>query len=212
MKLYCKEALLITLGIVATTVLAENYKVNEQGHNLEVTTPWGARTLIGDFGLANSPHYRVDIPLSRFKPPEPEKATARDPAFLPYPWASQQPQQPQATEIVEETETIIEEPESKKKEEKSKQPDDKTQLVEYDDTDKLIVEANYLYNMGHFYESLKYVDEALRKKPTLVRAWIMKGSLLYVQGHKDLAKKAWGQASTLEPENKDIQSIIERFQ
>jgi len=82
---------------------------------------------------------------------------------------------------------------------------------EYDSTDRLILEANHLYNRGKFYEASVYVEELIRKNPGFVRAWVMKGSLLYVQGYSDLAKKAWAQAAQLDPADPQVKDILKRY-
>ncbi|MGE4233684.1 MAG: tetratricopeptide repeat protein [Bacteriovoracia bacterium] len=79
---------------------------------------------------------------------------------------------------------------------------------EIDDSDDLIVEANQLYYKGKFRDALKYIDEVLRRKPENVRALIMKGSLMHVLGQKDAAKKSWQKAVKLDPENKDLKTLV----
>lgn len=76
------------------------------------------------------------------------------------------------------------------------------------DTSTLISEANRLYNKGDFTKSLRYVDEVVRRDPKSVRAWVMKGSLMHVMGHKDLARQAWQKALELDPKNSQVQSIL----
>lgn len=75
----------------------------------------------------------------------------------------------------------------------------------------LIVKANELYNKGEFTESMKYVEEMLRRNRANTRGWVMKGSLFHAMGEKDLAKQAWEQAQALEPDNQEIQSILENY-
>jgi len=76
------------------------------------------------------------------------------------------------------------------------------------DVSSLIVEANRLYNQGDFRHALGYVDEVNQREPQNVRGWIMKGSLMHVMGHRDLAKQAWQKALELDPANQQIQRIL----
>ena len=90
-------------------------------------------------------------------------------------------------------------------------PDQPHPYANIKDTGALIDRANQLYNQGKFKESLEHVDEALRRDPKLARAWVMKGSLLHLQGNKEAAKAAWQEAQKIEPENKEIKSILEKY-
>lgn len=81
----------------------------------------------------------------------------------------------------------------------------------YDDTDRLLLDANHLYNQGRFYDATLVVETLLKRNPKLQRAWLMKGSLMYVQGQKDLAKKAWEQAVALAPGDESVKGILERY-
>jgi tetratricopeptide (TPR) repeat protein len=80
------------------------------------------------------------------------------------------------------------------------------------DTGSLIAEANRFYNKGDFAKSLRYVDEVVRRDPGSVRGWVMKGSLMHVMGHKDLARQAWQKALELDPKNSQIQNILRSMQ
>ena len=77
------------------------------------------------------------------------------------------------------------------------------------DINMLIAEANRLYNIGDFNRALQYVDAASERQPGNVRAWVMKGSLMHVLGHPDLAQQAWAKALELDPNNKQIQNILQ---
>jgi tetratricopeptide (TPR) repeat protein len=81
----------------------------------------------------------------------------------------------------------------------------------YDYGDRMVVEVNHLYNLGKYYEASVWVEELIRKRPKYTRAYIMKGSLMWVQGHKDIAKKTWEEALNLEPNNDEVKTLLERF-
>ena len=77
-----------------------------------------------------------------------------------------------------------------------------------EDVSSLIVEANRLYNLAQFTESLRFVDEIIRRDPGNVRGWTMKGSLLHILGQKELAKSAWEKALSLQPENAELKKLL----
>lgn len=79
------------------------------------------------------------------------------------------------------------------------------------DVDVLISEANRLYNEAEFTKSLQYVDQICLRDPKNIRAWVMKGSLMHVLGHKDLAKQAWQKAAELDPNNLQLQNILKEM-
>ena len=80
------------------------------------------------------------------------------------------------------------------------------------DDNALLLSANDLYNQGKFRESLGFVEEMIRRNEKNVRAWTMRGSLYHALGQKDLAKQAWQEAGKLEPDNKEVQRILENYQ
>ncbi len=205
--------LICAFGTLAgVSVRAEDYSVKEVGRNLEVMTPYGKRTFIGDFTLPDSGNYRIEIPIERVRPQGPawREAASYTPNSTPQEVrvnvkGDDRPGAPTGPTIIEREIAKKEDPDDlpRKKQEKM--------LVEYDNTDRLVVEANHLYNKGRYYEALQYVDEVIRKKPNFLRAHMMKGSLLYVLGQKDLAQDSWKKALALDPENKDIQALMERY-
>lgn len=83
--------------------------------------------------------------------------------------------------------------------------------VANDGTDSMVIQANRLYNNGEYLRATMHVEEILRRNPEYVRGWIMKGSLLWVQGEKDLALKAWKEAEGLEPNNDQIKRILSKY-
>lgn len=74
--------------------------------------------------------------------------------------------------------------------------------------EELILQANHLYGQGKFSESLTFVEEALRRNSKNIRGWVMKGSLMHVQGQTDLAKIYWNKALKLEPNNEQIKKLL----
>jgi tetratricopeptide (TPR) repeat protein len=81
-----------------------------------------------------------------------------------------------------------------------------------DDSDVLVVDANRLFNRRRYHEALTIVTQLLRKRPDYIRGWLMKGSLFMVQGHKELAVKAWRKAQEIDPQNPEVLSVLERYQ
>jgi len=165
---------------------AADYSVSEEGNALELNTPWGKKVYYGSDKISSIRRYRIEIPLSSIKPAPP-------PPIAPAPIQAPAPREPDAAAVPE------------KKEEPRKI------IVEYDESDRLILEANRLYNRGKYFEATTYVDQLLRKKPDYARGWIMKGSLMFVQKQNDLAKKAWEKALELEPENGEVKAMLDKL-
>lgn len=172
-----------------------DYQVVPNGNNLELTTPYGKRILFGDRGLRESRGYRIEIPLSELQPAELPKAP------------------PSLREIASaQAEEVSQKPEEAEPP-KSLTLSEKTQAAAplYDDTDRLILEANRLYNRGKYYAASLTVEDLISKRPDYARAWVMKGSLMYVQGQKDLAKAAWKKAIELDPTNEQVKTYLGRI-
>jgi hypothetical protein len=177
------------------------YQVIPNGNNLELVTPYGRRILFGDRGLKDARGYRIEIPLSELRPPEKAK--------------------PDSDLSEEKLRELLKEKDRREQEEKDRAEKESAarkrdlasqrMIVEYDDTDRLILEANRLYNRGKYYEASLTVEEILSKKPELPRAWVMKGSLMFVQGQKDLAKNAWQKALELDPANSQVKAYLGRL-
>jgi len=213
---------LILVSLISVhTFAADQFSVKESGDNLELVTPWGTKTLVGDIGFKNNGNYRIEIPLEDLRPVFPSKPTPAEAEEKPDepPKKKLTKKEPKASEASEDDDDdSTDEPEEPKAKQpnKDRQPQSIPQIaspltVEYDDTDKLVLEANHFYNQGRYFEATEDVEEILRKKPDYVRGWIMKGSLMYVQNQKDIAKKAWEKAQTLEPENAQVKSLLERY-
>ncbi len=198
MRFFGVRRLLLVLFLGLQLEATENFKVREAGKDLqylELVTPWGTKAVVGDseINLKEKHNYRIEIPIETIRPPPP-------------------PETPTVEAPVEEPEEIEPAPEKKEETKVEEKPTEPTRvIVEYDDSDRLILEANRLYNRGKFYEATVHVDELLRRKPYFIRGWVMKGSLLHVQGQKDLAKNAWQKALNLDPENKELQELLNRY-
>lgn len=204
------------------------YKVQEKGNQLEVTSPWGKKTYTSATRLDVMKNYRIAIPIRDLMPVGAEESW--DDWYDPDDWFDNEAAakfdeagagtstttnnvtnaQGQPITInnilppgVTPTPTPSPTPAEKKAEAEKE--------AEIDDTARLVVEANRFYNQGKYYEAQLYVEEVLRKKPKFVRAWIMKGSLLWVQGHKDLAQEAWQSVLAFDPENKQIKDLMMRY-
>lgn len=202
------------------------FKVKEIGEKLEVTSPWGTKIYTASTKLNVMKNYKIEIPIDDLKPAgaeadyrdwidddefldedlTPSRAIASEGGsvtvnnIMPVPSTAPGAAGP-ATPTPSVTPTPTPVPE-KKEAEKEPEPDD---------TARLIVEANRFYNQGKYYEAQVYIEEVLRRKPKYVRAWVMKGSLLYVQGHKDLAQEAWKSVLEFDPENKQVKDLLSRY-
>lgn len=180
-----------------------DFKVKETTNKIELSTPWGVKSYQTDFNLGAMKHYRIEIPLEDLRPPMTPVQTQPEPARD----VASQPA-PTINPVIQ---TTCEAPKQEPKDVDRKPAAIPDTPSEYDNTDRLIFEANHLYNRGKFYEASVYVEELIRKNPILVRAWVMKGSLLYMQGYKDLAKKAWTKAAELDPKDPEVADILKRY-
>jgi tetratricopeptide (TPR) repeat protein len=200
------KAAALLMGIACASAIAAGWKIREgKDGATELYTPYGVKEVVGELAPTGTASYRVEIPLEDFKPeptPDSEKKSAGE-------------------EKHQRWETIIEKEITKtvpgegntctncdKREPASVPP---RVIVEYDDSDRYVVEANRLYNRGKFYDATNVVEELLRKKPDHVRGWVMKGSLMHVQGHKELAKAAYQTAFKLDPNNEEIKKLVEKY-
>jgi hypothetical protein len=176
------------------------YQVVPNGNNLELITPFGKRILFGDRGLRESRGYRIEIPLSELRPPEPPKVPPeREVASTPREDAGKNLDGAPKDESAQSSKGLAL-PEK-----------NQASVPLYDDTDRLILEANRLYNRGKFYAASLTVEDLISKRPDYARAWVMKGSLMYVQGQKDLAKTAWKKAIELDPSNEQVKAYLGRL-
>lgn len=219
--------LLLLLAIPCSSSFSERgeYKVQEKGNQLEVTSPWGKKTYTSAQRLDVMKNYRIAIPIKDLMPVGADESW--DDWYDPDDWFGEDAAakfdevgpngttntttNAQGQPIVINNNLLGPTPTptpSPTPEEKKAQAEKEAEI---DDTARLIVEANRFYNQGKYYEAQLYVEEVLRKKPKFVRAWIMKGSLLYVQGHKDLAHEAWQSVLSFDPENKQIKDLMMRY-
>lgn len=168
------------------------YSVTETESQIELKTPYG--TLHVPTGFGSNVPYRLSIPVDQLKKnagPLGEKPELADKPGEPTKVGDLGLLLPTGKAVAGEKDTP---------------------RVIIDDADSLVVDANRLFNRRRYYEALTVVDQLLRKRPEYTRGWLMKGSLLLVQGHKDLAMKAWRKAQELEPANPEIQSVLSRYQ
>ncbi len=172
-----------------TKKLLEELKVRQNGNNIEVVTPYGKRMIFGDQGFKQAHDYKLEIPLDELRPPKPKTVAAPPP----------EPAKPERIVATEEP----------KPEPPAETPP--KVVLEYDYSDRLVLEANRLYNRRKFYEATITVDELLTRRPDYPRGWVMKGSLMYVQGQRDLAKSAWERALELDPENAQVKQYLGRL-
>lgn len=198
--------------VLATHSLAlDEYRAKEDGNKLMLTTPYGEKSFSSESRLDGMREYKIVIPLSELKPAGEEE----EPPTLP-PMPALQAAAPVpavAPNVTVQNLTGIDPPVKDENKEK-KEPEREVASVDgynFDDTDRLVVEANRLYNRGRYHEAMTYIDEVNRKRPKYVRGWVMKGSLLFVLGHKDLAKDAWEQALRLDPGSTYIKDLMTRY-
>jgi tetratricopeptide (TPR) repeat protein len=172
------------------SALAEEYTVLEAVNGVDVRSPSGDHFFLGDAHTVNSPQYRLEVPLKDLQKTRQPTAIL---AVPPPPAAPAQKPEPPPKPVVKE------EPAPK---------------YGTDDSDVLgfLLEANRLFNRGKYYESMSFVDEVIRRRPANVRAWVMKGSLLFLLGQKDLARQSWEKATALAPQDKQVKDALEKYQ
>lgn len=200
-------AFVLTMSAFATP----GWKVRESSEAVELLTPYGVKELVGELAPKGTDAYRVEIPLEDLKPP-PKEDSDREPA------AHQRWETIIEKEIVKsgtETNTVSNNSNTSNTGDGFYGPQPLGSyprvIVEYDDSDRYVVEANRLFNRGKFYDATNVVEELLRKKPDHVRGWVMKGSLMKVQGHKESAKNAYLTALKLDPNNTELRKIVEAY-
>ena len=79
------------------------------------------------------------------------------------------------------------------------------------DVEKLLAAANAAYQRADFPRALSLVNEALEKNPSEIRAILMKGSLAYLAGRREEARKLWSRAHELDPANEEITRTLEKY-
>jgi hypothetical protein len=177
--------------------IAKDYEVRQNGNNLELITPYGRKLIFGDYGFKNQHDYKFSIPLDALRP-APLKA-------------EEKPTDRQVANVAPPNPKDDEKSGADKKSSSLNDAVPPRVIVEYDYSDRLILEANRLYNRRKFYEASLTIEELLTKRPDYPRGWVMKGSLMYVQGHRDLAKQAWEKALELDPQNSQVKQYLGRL-
>lgn len=201
-----KKTLLILAFIspASQAVAADDYRMKTPPDAVQLLTPYGEKTIVFDNPEGERPRtYRLQIPISDLKPPETAKAEPPAPA----PVAVVAPPAREPSMVAPPA------PPEPDQAEKPKEPEKKEEapaIAKYDDSDSLILEANRLFNRGDYFTATTRIDELLRRNPSFTRAWIMKGTLLYVQGFKDLAKNAWEKAYSLSENNTEVKKLLEK--
>jgi len=183
---------LLTLLFLVSIARAEDYRIKAPPEALQLMTPDGEKTIIFENAGEEGPRpsvYRLAIPIADLKP---------SPSPTPAPVAAA----PAAAEVAP-TETA---------ETDERKPAAIPEEAKYDDSDRMILEANYLFNRGDYFTATLKVDELLKRNPKLTRAWVMKGTLFYVQGFKDLAKSAWEKAYALSANDAEVKRLLEKVQ
>ncbi len=80
------------------------------------------------------------------------------------------------------------------------------------DTEALIRGANEAFLASDFKGALGHVNQILEVAPGNVRALMMKGSLMHLMGDKQLAKESWKKALELDPANREISRLLEKYE
>jgi len=185
--------LILAVGNLALAQV-DDYHIKQPPGSVQLQTPYGEKTILFDTPDGERPRtYRLQIPIADLKPPVEEVAKAepaREPTAVTPP-AATAPEAPKAAEVPKAPEVAPE--------------------PAYDDSDSLILEANRLFNRGDYFTATTKVDQLLRRNPKFTRAWVMKGTLLYTQGFKDLAKNAWEKAYALSDNNdQEVKRLLEK--
>ena len=204
-----RAALLILIS--ASALATPGWKVRESKDAVELFTPYGIKELVGEVAPKGSENYRVEIPIEDLKPP-PEDPNRQPNAIQR--WETIIEKEITKTGNTETTSTVSNNSTNTGGDVYGPQPLGARYprvIVEYDDSDRYVVEANRLYNRGKFYDATNVVEELLRKRPDHVRGWVMKGSLMKVQGHKESAKNAYLTALKLDPNNAELRKIVEEY-
>jgi len=179
------------------------YQATQTGNNIELVTPYGRRLLFGDFGFNSAREYRLEIPLDQLRPPEVKRENAEIERL--------RKEQERLEAEAKAAKAALDAAKGEKPAERAVAQIPPRVVLEYDNTDRLVLEANRLYNRGKYYQASLTVEEILAKRPEYARGWVMKGSLLFVQGHNDLAKTAWEKALELDPSNAEVKSFLGRL-
>lgn len=91
------------------------------------------------------------------------------------------------------------------------QPEPQSLSVLDAETIQMVLEANRLFAVRKFYDALIVVDRILTRYPRYVRGWLMKGSLLHMQGEKGLALEAWKKAKRISPKDPEVNKTLAKY-
>lgn len=164
---------------------AEEFRLKTPPEGLSIFTPDGEKSIIFDTPTGERPKsFRVQIPISELRPAPTQEVLATSVVVEP----GREPSAAIPPEAADKAEAVI----------------------VYDDTDSILLRANYLFNRGDYFGATLKVDELLKKNPKLTRGWVMKGTLFYVQGFKDLAKSAWEKAYELSNQDPTVKELLEK--
>lgn len=197
--------LLITCFLVARADTPQDYTAKEMGNVLELNTPYGKKTLMFDPSVSPSGDYRLEIPLDSLRPPgykEAERKKKEEEALKKEleAKAKENEKPEEEAKLPSKVEVVVQAP-----------PTPDKQSSPLDRKGEYVTKANHFYNQGKYYEATRVVEQLVKEYPNYLPGWTMYGSLLYVQGRKDLAQEQWKQALKLEPNNDEIKSILERY-
>lgn len=200
----------ILILLLTPALQAEEFRMKTPPDALAIVTPTGEKTIVFDPGSEERPKsYRIQIPVADLRPPPPTP----NPSVVPE--TSMAPTNP-VPPVVEASPTptpnsiATAELEKADRRAASLPPEEPLGVAQYDDSDRLILEANHLFNRGDYFSATVKVDELLKRNPKLTRGWVMKGTLFYVQGFKDLAKNAWEKAYSLSEQDKQVKRLLEK--
>jgi len=185
----------------------EGFSVDEIGKTIQLHTPYGEKVLWGDFDLQRSSNYKLEIPLELIDPAYKKKLLEKQGIKD----VSNSESNTNSTNSTNSTTNNTINTEIIRNPATGLGINSQPTIVKYDESDRLVLEANRLYNRGKFYEASMVVEELLRRSPEHVRGWVMKGSLMHVQGQKDMAKNAWQKALVLDPNNGTVKNLLEKY-
>ena len=74
-----------------------------------------------------------------------------------------------------------------------------------------LVKARQAYFKGDYHRALDQILQAISEKPDNPQAFAMLGSIYYTMNWKSLARKYWEKSLALDPENREIESLLEQL-
>jgi len=225
-----ERVIYIWLALVCGMAVGQdNYHVKENDNSIDLKTPYGDKEIPDVNSDDGMDSYKIVIPLKDLQPPPPPPTPPKDEKAVDDKDKDKVKDKDAKDQAKDDSDDDDEQDETPvKPNDKANAPTDAAKAGEtpavganpaptpaptpdYDDSDEKILEANWLYNHRRYFEASTMVKRILIKQPNLIRAWIMKGSLLFVQGEKDLAVKAWQHAQTLDPKNAEVRELLEKY-